>query len=64
MEISQDQILGEENYASIGRQSLCDGHILVLWHAPGLNAQKGIEKVGKKTKSFSKVLWGPKRKWY
>ena len=29
-EISQDQILGKGNCATIGRQSLYDGHILAL----------------------------------
>ena len=38
MEISQDQILREENNATIERQSLYDGHILTLCQAAALYA--------------------------
>ena len=58
MEISQDQILGEGNYASLERQSLYCGHILALCSAGVLSAWDRIEEVGKKIES--KVIQDPK----
>ena len=48
MEISQDQIFGEGDYAIIERQSRDDGHILALCHAAALSAWNRIKEVGKK----------------
>ena len=38
MEIFQDQLFGEGDYANIERQTLYDGHILDLSHVAVLNA--------------------------
>ena len=38
MEISQDQILGEGDYATIERQAVYDDHTLDLCHTAALNA--------------------------
>ena len=43
MEISQDQILGEGDYATTERLSLYDGHILALWYAAILKDCDRIE---------------------
>ena len=52
MEISQDQLFGEGDYADIERQSLYDVHILALSHAAALNAFDRIEDIGNMTESF------------
>ena len=56
MEISQDQLVGKEDYATIERQYLYDSPILALWHAAALNAWDRTEEVGKKIESFTKVI--------
>ena len=48
MEISQDQLLGEGDYADIQRQSLYDDHILDSCHTAALNAWYRTGEVGKK----------------
>ena len=60
IEIFQDQILGEGNYVIVERQSPYDGHILALCPAAAFNAWERIEEIGKKIKSFTKVIQGPK----
>lgn len=59
IKISQNQILGEDNYADVQRQSTYD-HTLALCHAAALNAWDRIEEVRKRTESFTKVVQGPK----
>ena len=47
-EISQDQILGEGDYSTIGRQAVYDDYTLDLCHSAVLNAWDRIGEVGKK----------------
>ena len=54
------QILGEEDYATVERQPLYDGHTLALCHAAALNTWDRNEEVGKKIESFTKVIQGSK----
>ena len=56
--ISQEQILGEGDYANTERQAIYDDHIMDLCQAAALNAQDRIRKIGKKIGSFTE---GPKR---
>ena len=60
MEITQDQIHGEGNWATIKRQCLYDSHILALCHVAVLNAWSIIEGVREKIESFSKVIQCPR----
>ena len=53
--ISQDQILGGRDYATIERQAEHDGHTLDLCRAAVLNALDRIGEIGKKIESFTKV---------
>ena len=46
--ISQDQLLGEGEYADVERQALYSEHTFQLCHMAGLNAWDQIEEVGKK----------------
>lgn len=55
MQISQDELLGEGDYADTQRQSLYDDHALDL----PLNVQDRIEEEEKKIVSFSKVIQCP-----
>ena len=47
--ISQDQILGEGDYATIERQTVYDDHTLDLCHTAALNAWDRTGEIGKKT---------------
>ena len=60
IEISQDQLLGEGEYADIELQSLYDEHTLVLCRMAALNAWDQIEEIGKKLESFTKVVQSPR----
>ena len=60
IEISQDQLLGEGEYADVERQSLYGEHTLDLCHMAALNAWDRIEDVGKKLESFTKVIQSPR----
>ena len=57
MEISQDQLLGEGDYADVQRQSPYDDHVLDL----PFDVWDRTEEKGKKNVSFSKVIQGPKK---
>ena len=48
MEISQDQLFREGDYANGERQSLYDAHTLALCHTVVLNAWDKIGEIGKK----------------
>ena len=56
MEIYQDQVLGERDYATVDRQSLYDDHALALCHSAALNAWDITKELGKKIDSFLKVV--------
>ena len=57
IKVSQDQLLGEGDYADIERQqSLYNEHTLDLCHMAALNAWDQIEEIGKKTESFTNVI--------
>ena len=60
MEVSQDQLLGEGDYADIERQSLYNECTLDLCRMAALNAWDWIEETGKKAESFTKVIQSPK----
>ena len=63
--ISQNQILGEGDYATIETQAVYDDHTLDLCHAAALNAWDKIGEIGKKIESFTKVIQaGPKGNLY
>ena len=62
MKISQVQIVGEGNYATIEGQFLYDGHMLSLCHIAALNSWARIEEEGKKRESFTKVIQPPPKK--
>ena len=44
IEVSQDQLLGEGDYADIERQSLCNDHTLELCCMAALNPGTGLKK--------------------
>ena len=48
-EISQDQILGEGDYATIERQTVYDDHILNLCHTAALNGWDRTGEIVNKT---------------
>ena len=60
IEVSQDQLLGEGEYADVELQSLYDEHTLVLCRMAALNAWDRIEEIGKKLESFTKVVQSPR----
>ena len=62
MEISQDQLLGEGDYADVQRQSVYGEHTLGLCYTVALNAWNRTGEIGKKVKSFTKVLYRAQRK--
>lgn len=58
--ISQDQILGDSHCADVERHITFDDHILALCYTATLNAWDKIQRSGKKTEPFTKVIHGPK----
>ena len=60
MEISQDQLCGEQDYGHVQRQSLYDDHILDLCRPANLNVWYRIGEEGKKIESFTKDIQGTK----
>ena len=60
MEISQDQLLREGDYANLQRQYVYDDHTLALYCTAALNAWDRIRKIGKKIESFTKGIQCPK----
>lgn len=58
--ISQDQLFGEGDYATVERQSFSDDHALTLCCAEVLNAWDRAGEVGTKNDSFTNVTQGPK----
>ena len=59
IEISQDQLLGEGEYADVERQALYSEHTFQLCRTAALNAWDRIEEVGKKLESFTRVIQSP-----
>ena len=60
IDISQDQLLGEGEYADVERQALYDEHTLDLCRMAALNAWDRIEEVGKKLEPFNRVIQSPR----
>lgn len=61
MEISQDQLLGEGDYANVQKQSLYDDHTLAVCHTAALHAWDRTGEIGKKIEShLLKSYIGPK----
>ena len=61
MEISQDQLLCDGQYADLQREFRFDDHTLALCHTAALNAYDRPKESGKKTESFTKIIQGPKK---
>ena len=61
IEISQDQIFGEEDYSTVEQQAVYDDHTLDLCHAAVLHVCDKIRETEKKIESFAKVVQGPKQ---
>lgn len=59
IDISQDQLLGAGDYATIESQSLYDHHALVLCPAAVLSVWDRIQKI-EKIESFAKGIQDPK----
>ena len=60
IEISQDQLLGEGEYADVECQSLYGEHTVALCPMAASNAWNLIEEIGKKLESFTKVVQSPR----
>ncbi|KAL6040241.1 hypothetical protein STEG23_020317 [Scotinomys teguina] len=60
VQISQDQLMGEGEYAAEERQITYDDQAIILCRMAALNAWDRIEEAGKKIESFTKVKQGPK----
>ncbi|XP_052593228.1 torsin-1A-interacting protein 1 isoform X3 [Peromyscus californicus insignis] len=60
IQVCQDQLIGEGQYASAPAQCLYDVQTLILCRTAALNAWDRVEEPGKKTESFTKVVQGPK----
>ena len=56
-EIFQDQIIGENRYADFQRQYMLGDNTLILYHIEALNASDRVEELGKRTESFSKIIY-------
>lgn len=62
--ISQHQLPGEGDYATVERQSFYDDHGLTLCCVAILNAWDRAGEVGMKIESFTNVNTGPKESLY
>lgn len=60
IQVCQDQLMGEGQYASAQTQCLYDVQTLILCRTAALNAWDKVEEPGKKSESFTKVKQGPK----
>lgn len=57
---SQDQLLGEGQYAELQRPLEFDDHTLALRHLAALNARDKVEESGKRSESLTKIIQSPK----
>lgn len=58
--ISQDQLLAEGQYAKLQRHLEFDNNTLALRHLAALNARDNVEESGKRSESLTKITQGPK----
>ena len=60
IEMSQDQFLGEGEYADVEKQALYHEHTFQLCRTAALNVWHRIEEVGKILESFTRVIQSPR----
>ena len=56
-EIFQDEINGENQYADFQRQCMLGDNNQILCHIQDLNASDRLEELGKRTESFTKIIY-------